>query len=59
MGRQNRRVTDSASHYWIGYTDLLSNSLLILMLAVAVTSVARATNEKPPLLRRLWKTRPI
>jgi len=51
MARHRRRLLDSDSNYWIGYTDLLSNSLLILMLTVAVTSIARATNEKPPLLR--------
>lgn len=39
------------NNYWIGYTDLLSNSLLILLLTVAVTSIARSTNQKPPLLR--------
>jgi outer membrane protein OmpA-like peptidoglycan-associated protein len=35
----------------MGYTDLLSNSLLVLLLTIAVASLARANNEKPPLLR--------
>jgi len=47
---RSSRARQDESH-WIGYTDLLSNSLLILLLTVAVTAVARATNEKPPLLR--------
>ncbi|MEY3326565.1 MAG: hypothetical protein RL044_518 [Actinomycetota bacterium] len=51
MARSKRHVLDMDTNYWIGYTDLLSNSLLILLLTVAVTSIARATNEKPPLLR--------
>ena len=51
MARSKRRGLDTDTNYWIGYTDLLSNSLLILLLTVAVTSIARATNEKPPLLR--------
>ncbi|NQV11687.1 MAG: flagellar motor protein [Cyanobacteria bacterium] len=34
----------------MGYTDLLSTSLLILLLTVAVSSLARARNEKAPLL---------
>lgn len=51
MARHRRRGADTDNNYWIGYTDLLSNSLLILLLTVAVTSIARSTNQKPPLLR--------
>lgn len=51
MSRSRKSRTRQDESYWIGYTDLLSNSLMILLLAVAVTAVARATNEKPPLLR--------
>lgn len=51
MARLSRRVRDHDSNYWIGYTDLLSNSLLILLLTIAVFALARANNEKPPLLR--------
>lgn len=50
MPRSNRRSKDSDTNYWIGYTDLLSNSLLILLLTVAVAALARASNEKPPLV---------
>jgi len=51
VARSNRRSRDSENTSWIGYTDLLSNSLLILLLTVAVSVLARASNEKPPLLR--------
>jgi outer membrane protein OmpA-like peptidoglycan-associated protein len=47
--RRTRSATDD--NHWIGYTDLLSNSLLILLLTVAVTAIARASREKPPLIR--------
>lgn len=46
--RRSNRSDDSTS--WIGYTDLLGNSLLILLLTVAVSALARGLNEKPPLL---------
>jgi outer membrane protein OmpA-like peptidoglycan-associated protein len=51
MARHKRRGFDADNNYWIGYADLLSNSLMILLLTVSVTSIARSTNEKPPLLR--------
>jgi flagellar motor protein MotB len=47
----HRRRHSSETNIWIGYTDLLSNSLLILLLAIVVAALARANNEKPPLLR--------
>lgn len=50
MARSSRRSQDSDTNYWIGYTDLLSNSLLILLLTVAIAALARASNEKPPLV---------
>lgn len=51
MARPRRRSREAESSYWIGYTDLLSNSLLVLLLTIAIASLARANNEKPPLLR--------
>lgn len=51
MAHNKRKSSETDVNYWIGYTDLLSNSLLILLLTVAVTAMARASNEKPPLLR--------
>lgn len=51
MARAKRRRNETDSTYWIGYTDLLSNSLLILLLTVVIAAFAKASNEKPPLLR--------
>lgn len=51
MARSKRRGRESDTNYWMGYTDLLSNSLLVLLLTIAVAALARANNEKPPLLR--------
>jgi len=51
MARSRRRGGEGETNYWIGYTDLLSNSLLVLLLTIAVAALARANNEKPPLLR--------
>lgn len=51
MARSKRRGRDGDSSYWIGYTDLLSNSLLVLLLTITVAALARSNNEKPPLLR--------
>jgi outer membrane protein OmpA-like peptidoglycan-associated protein len=51
MARSKRQRQDSDNSYWIGYTDLLSNSLLILLLTIAITTFAKANNEKPPLVR--------
>jgi outer membrane protein OmpA-like peptidoglycan-associated protein len=50
MARSNRRGREGDTNYWIGYTDLLSNSLLVLLLTIAVAALARANNEKPPFL---------
>ena len=51
MRRSNRKGRESDTNYWIGYTDLLSNSLLVLLLTITVAALARANNETPPLLR--------
>lgn len=51
MARSRRLGRESETNYWIGYTDLLSNSLLVLLLTIAAAALARANNEKPPLLR--------
>lgn len=50
MARNNRRTSDSEPNYWIGYTDLLSNTLLVLLLIISLTALERARNEKPPLV---------
>jgi outer membrane protein OmpA-like peptidoglycan-associated protein len=51
MSRSRRKQREGDTNYWIGYTDLLSSSLLVLLLTIAVAALARASNEKPPLLR--------
>lgn len=51
MVRRHTRSQADDTNFWMGYTDLLSNSLLILLLTIAVAALARASNEKPPLLR--------
>ena len=51
MARSRGRHREGDTNYWMGYTDLLSNSLLVLLLTIAIASLARANNEKPPLLR--------
>lgn len=50
MPRQRRHHQEDANA-WIGYTDLLSNSLLILLVTMIAAALAKANNEKPPLLR--------
>jgi outer membrane protein OmpA-like peptidoglycan-associated protein len=51
MPRHRRHQRDTEANIWLGYTDLLSNSLFLLLLTVSVTIVARAFNDKPPLLQ--------
>jgi outer membrane protein OmpA-like peptidoglycan-associated protein len=51
MSRSKRNARESETNYWVGYTDLLSNSLLVLLLTISIAALARANNEKPPLLR--------
>ena len=36
---------------WMGYTDILASSFLILMLVTVVSSLNNATNQKPPLIK--------
>ncbi|MFZ9462609.1 MAG: hypothetical protein ACO262_03185 [Vulcanococcus sp.] len=48
---KSRRRRSEETNVWIGYTDLLSNSLLVLIITIVITSLARASNEKPPLVR--------
>lgn len=47
--RYNRsRPNKSDTSVWIPMTDMLTNTLLILCLFIAVTTLARAMNAKPP-----------
>ena len=36
---------------WMGYTDILASSFLILMLVTVVSALNNATNQKPPLIK--------
>ena len=36
---------------WMGYTDILASSFLIVMLVTVVSSLNNATNQKPPLIK--------
>ena len=36
---------------WIGYTDILASSLLVLMLVAILASINNASNQKPPLIK--------
>jgi len=51
MPRRRRHQRESETNVWLGYTDLLSNSLFLLLLTISVTIVARAFNDKPPMLQ--------
>lgn len=51
MARRRRSTRESETNVWLGYTDLLSNSLFLLLLTVSMTLVARALNDKPPMLQ--------
>ena len=48
--RRHRLQHEADSSFWIGYTDLLSNSLFLLLLTVAVTALMRASNEEPTMI---------
>lgn len=36
---------------WLGYTDVLSSMLLIVLLAMGLVTLAKGLSEKPPLIR--------
>jgi outer membrane protein OmpA-like peptidoglycan-associated protein len=60
MPRSKRRPLDSEYNIWLGYTDLLSNSLFLLLLVLAVSAATSAykiklantkgDNDTPPLV---------
>ena len=41
---------DDGINPWLGYTDVLSSMLLIVVLAMGLVTLAKALNEKPPLI---------
>lgn len=60
MPRYKRRPLDSEYNVWLGYTDLLSNILFLLLVVLVVTAAtsdskvkeakAKADNDTPPLV---------
>jgi outer membrane protein OmpA-like peptidoglycan-associated protein len=65
MARNTRRSKDADTNYWIGYTDLLSSSLLILVLTIAISSsyalspefIKALDNRVPEILQTIQKYR--
>jgi outer membrane protein OmpA-like peptidoglycan-associated protein len=50
MKRKLQRTTKLAPP-WLAYTDLLSSTLMILMVALVTSSIGKLANEKPPIIR--------
>jgi outer membrane protein OmpA-like peptidoglycan-associated protein len=49
--KRARMQASTDTNFWVGYTDLLSNSLLILLITIVIAALARASNDRPPLVR--------
>ena len=50
MGKSNQS-NEHQLRQWMGYTDVLASSFLILMLVTVVSSLNNAANQKPPLIK--------
>lgn len=48
--RKNSRSQEEIRQ-WVGYTDILASSLLVLILVTIVASLSNASNQKPPLIK--------
>ena len=48
--KQSRKIT-ALEPPWLAYTDLLSSTLMIVTLALVVSSLAKFVNQKPPIIR--------
>jgi len=48
--RARGKGSDNGINPWLGYTDVLSSMLLIVLLAMGLVTLAKALNEKPPLI---------
>ncbi|HBP54283.1 MAG TPA: hypothetical protein DD643_08135 [Synechococcus sp. UBA8638] len=48
--RAHGKEGDNGINPWLGYTDVLSSMLLIVLLAMGLVTLAKALNEKPPLI---------
>ena len=48
----NRRArTPRLTPPWLAYTDLLSSTLMILTVAIAISTLSKAVNQTPPIIR--------
>ena len=48
---KSNKSSEQQLRQWMGYTDILASSFLILMLVTVVSSLNNATNQKPPLIK--------
>lgn len=48
---KSNQTNEHQLRQWMGYTDILASSFLILMLVTVVSSLNNATNQKPPLIK--------
>ena len=49
--KRKLRSTEKLAPPWLAYTDLLSSTLMILMVALVTSSLGKLVNEKPPIIR--------
>tara|TARA_Y100001933_G_scaffold254641_1_gene296504 strand:+ start:1097 stop:1699 length:603 start_codon:yes stop_codon:yes gene_type:complete len=49
--RNSHQSDQQQLRQWMGYTDVLASSLLVLMLVTIVSSLNNAVNQKPPLIK--------
>ena len=49
--KRKLRSTEKLAPPWLAYTDLLSSTLMILMVALVTSSLGKLINEKPPIIR--------
>ena len=48
---KSNQSSEQQLRQWMGYTDILASSFLILMLVTVVSALNNATNQKPPLIK--------
>ncbi len=49
--KRKPRSTTKLDPPWLAYTDLLSSTLMILMVALVTSALGKLVNEKPPIIR--------
>lgn len=48
---RRHRSNDDSHHHWMGYTDILASSMLVLILVTVISALNNANNQKPPLIK--------